>query len=89
MVVVYGQQYVGEKPTVILLLHTYPVYSVYIVLPINRGKHFQRSGPYFIVYIWSHIHITRVRMDQPGKLANPASGQLNSENKYFPVPVRA
>ena len=23
-------------------------------------------------------------MDQPGKVANPARGQLNRENKYFP-----
>ena len=28
-------------------------------------------------------------MDQPGKVANPARGQLNTENGYFPVPVRA
>ena len=28
-------------------------------------------------------------MDQPGKFANPARGQLNRENLYFPVPVRA
>ena len=28
-------------------------------------------------------------MDQPGKVANPARGQLNRENKYPPVPVRA
>ena len=27
--------------------------------------------------------------DQPGKVANPARGQLNKENEYFPVPVRA
>ena len=28
--------------------------------------------------------------DQPGKVANPARGQLNrEENEYFPVPVRA
>ena len=27
--------------------------------------------------------------DQPGKVANPARGQLNRENEYFPVPVRA
>ena len=27
--------------------------------------------------------------DQPGKVASPARGQLNRENKYFPVPVRA
>ena len=28
-------------------------------------------------------------MDQPGKFANPARGQLNRENEYFPVRVRA
>ena len=27
--------------------------------------------------------------EQPGKVANPARGQLNRENEYFPVPVRA
>ena len=27
--------------------------------------------------------------DQPGKVANPARGQLNRENGYFPVPFRA
>ena len=27
--------------------------------------------------------------DQPGKAANPARGQLNRENEYFPVPVCA
>ena len=27
--------------------------------------------------------------DQPGKIANPARGQLNRENKCFPVPVGA
>ena len=27
--------------------------------------------------------------DQPGKVANPARGQLNRENEYFPLPVRA
>ena len=28
-------------------------------------------------------------MDQPGKVANPAQGQLNRENEYFPVRHRA
>ena len=32
---------------------------------------------------------TSESMDQPGKVANPARGQLNSENEYFPVRVRA
>ena len=29
------------------------------------------------------------RKDQPGKVANPARGQLNRENEFFPVRVRA
>ena len=28
-------------------------------------------------------------MDRPGKVANPARGQLNRENEHSPVPVRA
>ena len=28
-------------------------------------------------------------MDKPGKVANPARGQLNREHEYFSVPVRA
>ena len=28
-------------------------------------------------------------LDQPEKVANPARGQLNRENEYFPVPVLA
>ena len=27
--------------------------------------------------------------DQPGKVANPARGQLIRQNEYFPVSVRA
>ena len=27
--------------------------------------------------------------DQPGKVTNPARGQLNRENEYFPFPIRA
>ena len=27
--------------------------------------------------------------DQPGKVANPARGQLNRKNEDFPVPVNA
>ena len=34
-------------------------------------------------------HTYSKSMDQPGKVANPAHGQLNRENKYFPVRVRA
>ena len=33
-------------------------------------------------------HISK-SMDQPDKVANPALGQLNRENKYFLARVRA
>ena len=38
-------------------------------------------------YVWSHTYSKS--MDQPSKVANPARGQLNKENQYFPVRVRA
>ena len=34
-------------------------------------------------------HIISKSMDQPGKVANPARGQLNRENEYFHIHVRA
>ena len=34
-------------------------------------------------------HHLQQSMNQPGKVANPARGQLNRENECFPVPVRA
>ena len=44
---------------------------------------------YVYVYrLWSHIHSSK-SMDQLGKVANPARGQLNRENEYFLVPIRA
>ena len=33
-------------------------------------------------------HILEQSMDQPGKVANPARGQLKRENEYFPASVR-
>ena len=38
---------------------------------------------YAYTYVWSHVY--GKSMDHPGKVANPARGQLNRENKYFPV----
>ena len=34
-------------------------------------------------------HTYNKSMDQPGKVANPTCGQLNRENEYSPVCVRA
>ena len=37
------------------------------------------------VCVYSH-HIVEQSMKQPGKVVNPARGQLNRENEYFPFP---
>ena len=39
------------------------------------------------MYVW--VIKYSMSIDQPGKVANPARGQLNRENDYFHVPVRA
>ena len=51
---------------------------------------------YLVITVWIFSHQLvyghtkySKSMDQPGKVANPARGQLNWENSYFPVPVRA
>ena len=43
-----------------------------------------------IQYVCMHDLITYSKsIDQPGKVANLARGQLNKENGYFPVLVHA
>ena len=43
-----------------------------------------------MIYTHVCIFITYSKSkDQPGKVANPARGQLNRENEYFLVPVHA
>ena len=37
--------------------------------------------------MYGHTHSKSI--DQPGTVANPARGELNRENEYFPVHVRA
>ena len=41
------------------------------------------------MYVCTYGHTYSKTMDQPGKVANPARGQLNRENQYFLVLVRA
>ena len=42
-----------------------------------------------ICMLCMYVHHIQQSMDQPGKVANPARGQLNRENEYSSVPVRA
>ena len=44
---------------------------------------------YVCMYVCMSGHTCSKSMDQLGKVANPARGQLNRENKYFPVRFRA
>ena len=39
------------------------------------------------IYMYGHTYSKS--MDQPGKVASPARGQLNRKNENFPVCVRA
>ena len=40
-----------------------------------------------MVVLYGHAYSKS--MDQPGKVANPARGQLNREKEYLPIRVRA
>ena len=43
---------------------------------------------FMYVCMYDHTYNSKT-MDQPGKVASPARGQLNRKNEYFPVRVRA
>ena len=43
----------------------------------------------YSTYACLYSHDLKHSMDEPVKVADPARGQLNRENEYFPVPVRA
>ena len=50
----------------------------------RRGAKSRESAEYVCMYVSMVITYSK-SMDQPGKVANPARGQLNRENEYFPV----
>ena len=52
---------------------------------IMPGYNFTAKCTY-VRYMYGHTYSKS--MDQPGKVVNPARGQLNRENQYFPVRVR-
>ena len=55
--------------------------------PANFTRDFRFTGAVFM-YVCMVITYSKGK-DQPGKVANPARGQLNKENYFSPVPVRA
>ena len=48
-----------------------------------------RRGNALRLYVWMYGNTYSKSIYQPGKAANPVRGQLNKENKYFPLRVRA
>ena len=58
-------------------------------MAINVSVHSKRVGFFLPDIMYHNGHIYSKSMDQPGKVANPVRGQLNRENEYFPVRVRA
>ena len=46
-------------------------------------------GVVYVLYVCMYGHTYSKSMNQPGKVANPARDQLNRENEYFHVRVRA
>ena len=67
------------------LSHSIMFYSILIQYSNLELQYIVHS---MYVCMYGH-HILWQSMDQPGKVANPAPGQLNRENEYCPVPVRA
>ena len=51
----------------------------------TRALVWMNTNVYMVIYD-SHNNKSK---DQPCKVFNPARGQLNRENDFFPVPVRA
>ena len=54
----------------------------------NVGEKVKSGDTQADIYsMYGHIIYGKSK-DQPCKVVNPACGQLNRENEYFPVPVR-
>ena len=66
-------------------VHKY--YLFYIKHSFNNSRIFYTVRGWTLVSVYGHTYSKS--MDQPGKVANPARGQLNGENEFCPVPVRA
>ena len=55
----------------------------------SDGNRVWLLGRMHVVCSMYYGHTYTKSKDQPGKVANPARGQLNRKNEYFPVTVRA
>ena len=53
----------------------------------EKGWQSYPIDPCSAMYLCMYGHHIWQSMDRPGKVANPARGQLNRKNGYFPFPV--
>ena len=57
------------------------------VLNPHNNKSTVCIGSMHVICMYSIVITYSKGEDQPGKVANPARGQLNRGNEFFPVPV--
>ena len=65
------------------------VKSYVILVLYNNVNHYAGIKQIDVQYIILYGHTYSKSKDQPDKVANAARGQLDRENEYFPVHVRA
>ena len=79
-----------KKPTELLQYSTVKYILVqYIIKYISRPHYYNNTVLTVVVGMYGHHIYSSKSTEQPGKIVNPARGQLNRGNEYFPVPVRA
>ena len=64
-------------------------FNIFWFLNISIDRIVGIMPPEVFLGVCMYGHTYSKSMDQPGKVANPFRGQLNKENEYFPVRVRA
>ena len=62
-------------------------YKKFVMHPSFQESTFFAISKIYTASMYGHTYSKS--MDQPGKVACPACGQLNRKNEYFPVRVRA
>ena len=88
-VLIYFSLHTVSRPTKTV---SYPTDLVGITSKSYRERNLKKytRKTISIWYLCMYGHTYSKNMDQPGKVANPARGQLNKENDFFPAPpVRA
>ena len=80
----------GDQLALVPAVDSHPRRRMYVP---KQNRRRPRTDVAELVSQWEYVcmygHHIQQSMDQPGKVDNPARGQLNRENEYFPFPVRA